>query len=222
MNAIRALQCPNNLYEMYDCNFRQHVREYLDVFMDDFLEKCHFMVKERLALGNQISRKGLEVDKAKIEVIKIFSILTAVRGVRNFLGHAGFYRSFIKDFAHISKPLFIFAKRDVHICPGMHQSFREQKITIEVRSQECQVFVQVFEAHPFDPLMRNCKGLKEVATEREWTNFCSPSEEPIIIPVVQEFYPALKEKETIRRFYEMRPFVKVRGVNVLVTKRSIC
>ncbi|MBA0568354.1 hypothetical protein Golob_005853, partial [Gossypium lobatum] len=57
----------------------------------------------------------------------------------------------------------------------------------------------------------------EVATEREWTNFCSLPEEPIITHVVKEFYPALKEKEEIRPFYEMRSFVKVRGVNVLPT-----
>ncbi|MBA0646394.1 hypothetical protein Goklo_014365, partial [Gossypium klotzschianum] len=46
-------------------------------------------------------------------------------------------------------------------------------------------------------------------------------EEPLIIPVVQQFYLALKQRETTRPFYEIHSFVKVRGVNVLVTEMSI-
>ncbi|MBA0792564.1 hypothetical protein Gohar_017055 [Gossypium harknessii] len=70
--------------------------------------------------------------------------------------------------------------------------------------------------------MRNCKGIWENAIEREWTNFCLPSEEPTIFPIVQEFYLALKQREVTRPFYGMRSFVKVRGINVPVTKMSIC
>ena len=35
-------------------------------------EKCHFMVKSDIVLGHVISEKGIEVDKAKIEVMKSF------------------------------------------------------------------------------------------------------------------------------------------------------
>ncbi|MFQ6625978.1 hypothetical protein Gotur_005597 [Gossypium turneri] len=69
--------------------------------------------------------------------------------------------------------------------------------------------------------MRNCKSVWEIATEREWTNFCLPPEEPTVIPVVQRFYLTLKEREATMPFYEMRTFVKVRGVNILVIGRSI-
>ncbi|KAK5811922.1 hypothetical protein PVK06_027309 [Gossypium arboreum] len=69
--------------------------------------------------------------------------------------------------------------------------------------------------------MRNCKGIWENITEKEWMKFCLPVEGPLIIPVVQEYYLALKQKEAARRFYEMRSFVKVRGVNVSVTEMSI-
>nr|GEZ02817.1 reverse transcriptase domain-containing protein [Tanacetum cinerariifolium] len=63
------------------------------------------MVKEGIVLGHKISKKGIEVDKAKIEVISILPHPTTVKGIRSFLGHAGFYRRFIKDFLKISRPM---------------------------------------------------------------------------------------------------------------------
>ncbi|KAL4303036.1 hypothetical protein GQ457_10G010080 [Hibiscus cannabinus] len=68
-------------------------------------EKCHFMVDEGIVLGHKISSKGMEVDKAKIEVISKLPPPTTVKGIRSFLGHAGFYRRFIENFSKITKPL---------------------------------------------------------------------------------------------------------------------
>jgi hypothetical protein len=64
-------------------------------------EKCHFLVEEGIVLGHSISQRGIEVDKAKVEVIARLPPLVNVKGVRSFLGHAGFYRRFIKNFSHI-------------------------------------------------------------------------------------------------------------------------
>ena len=50
-------------------------------------------------LGDKISTTGLEVDQAKVAIIKTLLPPTIVRGIRSFLGHAGFYRIFIKDFS---------------------------------------------------------------------------------------------------------------------------
>nr|GFA86209.1 reverse transcriptase domain-containing protein [Tanacetum cinerariifolium] len=63
------------------------------------------MVKEGIVLGNKISKKGIEVDKAKIEVISKLPHPTTVKGIRSFLGHAGFYRRLFKDFLKISRPM---------------------------------------------------------------------------------------------------------------------
>ena len=52
-----------------------------------------------------MSERGIEVDKAKIEVIEQLPPPVNVKGIRSFLGHAGFYRRFIKDFSQISRPL---------------------------------------------------------------------------------------------------------------------
>ena len=68
-------------------------------------EKCHFMVREGIVLGHRVSERGIEVDRAKIEVIEQLPPPTNVKGVRSFLGHTGFYRRFIKNFSHIARPL---------------------------------------------------------------------------------------------------------------------
>ncbi|GJR08046.1 reverse transcriptase domain-containing protein [Tanacetum coccineum] len=70
------------------------------------------MVKEGIMLGHKVSGAGLEVDKAKIDVISKLPPSTNIKGVRSFLGHVGFYRRFIKDFSKIARPLTKLLEKD--------------------------------------------------------------------------------------------------------------
>ncbi|CAN6695163.1 unnamed protein product [Malus baccata var. baccata] len=122
--------------------FSDYVEKIIEIFMDDFSvfgdsfdkcldnltlilkrcvetnlvlnwEKCRFMVKQGIVLGHIISEKGIEVDKSKVDLVRYLPSPTSVREVRSFLGHAGFYRRFIKDFSKIAQPLCRLLQKDV-------------------------------------------------------------------------------------------------------------
>ncbi|GJX04967.1 reverse transcriptase domain-containing protein [Tanacetum coccineum] len=96
--------CLNNLDKML-----QHCK---DAHLVLNWEKCHFMVKEGIVLGHKVSEADLEVDKAKIKVISKLPTPTNIKGTRSFLGHASFYRRFIKDFSKIARPLTKLLEKD--------------------------------------------------------------------------------------------------------------
>ncbi|CAM8959032.1 unnamed protein product [Rhodiola kirilowii] len=76
-------------------------------------EKCHFMVTHGVVLGHVVSQEGMEVDKAKINLIMTLPYPSTVRDIKSFLGHAGFYRRFIKDFSKKALPLSTLLKKEV-------------------------------------------------------------------------------------------------------------
>ncbi|WP_254554250.1 hypothetical protein, partial [Salmonella enterica] len=70
------------------------------------------MVKEGIVLGHKISKNGIEVDRAKVDVIAKLPHPTTVKGIRSFLGHDGFYRRFIQDFSKIARPMTHLLEKD--------------------------------------------------------------------------------------------------------------
>ncbi|RDX74454.1 Retrovirus-related Pol polyprotein, partial [Mucuna pruriens] len=132
----------NQHEELVPIQTQNNWRDCMEVFMDDFtmyadsfdaclenlskvltrcintnlvlnFEKCHFMVTEGIMLGYLVSNKGMEVDKSKIDIITSLPIPASLREVRSFLGHAGFYRIFIKNFSKIALPLSKQLQKDV-------------------------------------------------------------------------------------------------------------
>nr|GEU75961.1 DNA-directed DNA polymerase [Tanacetum cinerariifolium] len=146
--------------------FHDMIEKTMEVFMDDFLvfgdsfssclshldtmlqrcedtnlvlngEKCHFMVKEGIVLGHKISKNRLEVNRAKVDVIAKLPHPTTIKGVRTFLGHAGFYRRFIQDFSKIARPMthllqketpFVFSKDCIDAFETLKKKLTEASI----------------------------------------------------------------------------------------------
>nr|GEW45529.1 reverse transcriptase domain-containing protein [Tanacetum cinerariifolium] len=97
------------------------------------------MVKEGIILGHKISKNELEVDRAKFDVIAKLPHPTIVKGVRSFLGHAGFYRRFIQDFSKISRPMthlleketpFVFSKDCIDAFGTLKKKLTEAPILV--------------------------------------------------------------------------------------------
>ena len=76
-------------------------------------EKCDFMVEQGIVLGHVIYSRGIEVDKSKINIMHSLPPPKNVREVHSFLGHAGFYRRFIKDLSKITISLCKLLQKDV-------------------------------------------------------------------------------------------------------------
>ncbi|GJV39963.1 reverse transcriptase domain-containing protein, partial [Tanacetum coccineum] len=148
--------------------FHDMIEKTMEVFMDDFLvfgdsfdsclsnlekmlkrcedtnlvlnwEKCHFMCREGIVLGHKISKSGIEVDRAKVDVIAKLPHPTTVKGVRSFLGHAGFYRRFIQDFSKIARPMthlleketpFVFSKDCIDAFQTLKKKLTEAPILV--------------------------------------------------------------------------------------------
>ncbi|RDY00192.1 Retrovirus-related Pol polyprotein, partial [Mucuna pruriens] len=97
--------CLNNLSKV--------LKRCIDTSLVLNFEKCHFMVTEGIVLGHLVSNRGIEVDKAKIDIITSLPNPASVREVRSFLGHAGFYKRFIKNFSTLALPLSKLLQKDV-------------------------------------------------------------------------------------------------------------
>ena len=101
------------------------------------LEKISFHGNGGHCLGHKISTAGLEVDKAKVSIIKTLLSHTTVKGIRSFLGHVGFYRRFIRDFSKISRPLCRLLEKDAKFefdesCKGAFEEIKSRFITAPI------------------------------------------------------------------------------------------
>nr|GEZ94299.1 reverse transcriptase domain-containing protein [Tanacetum cinerariifolium] len=150
-------------------------------------ERSHFMVKEGIVLGHKVSKKGIEVDKEKIEVISKLPHPTTAKGIRSFLGHAGFYRRFIKDFSKISRPMthlleknspFIFSNECIQAFRTLKDKLTEAPILIAPNldqpfelmcdASDYTVLGQKIEKH-FWPIHYACKTMNQAEANYKTT-----------------------------------------------------
>nr|GEY98396.1 reverse transcriptase domain-containing protein [Tanacetum cinerariifolium] len=139
--AFGLCNAPGTFQRCMMAIFHDMIEKMMEVFMDDFSvfrnsfstclshlekmlkwcedtnlylnwEKSHFMVKEGIVLDHKISKNGIKFDKAKVNVIAKLPHPTTVKGIRSFLGHAGFYRRFIQEFLKIARPMTRLLEKD--------------------------------------------------------------------------------------------------------------
>nr|GEV47198.1 hypothetical protein [Tanacetum cinerariifolium] len=117
-------------------------------FMDQMLERlarnefyCFLdgFSGESIVLGHKILKSGIEVNRAKVDVIAKLPHPTTVKSVRSFLGHAGFYRRFIQDFSKIARPMthlleketpFVFSKECIDAFNTLKKNLTEASILV--------------------------------------------------------------------------------------------
>ena len=89
------------------------------------IEKCIFCTDRVSFLGYVVTPQGIEVAETKIEAIKSWPVPHSITQVRRFLGLAGFYRHFVKDFSTYAAPLHELTKKGVvfHWCKSQEDAF---------------------------------------------------------------------------------------------------
>ncbi|RVW84035.1 Retrovirus-related Pol polyprotein from transposon opus [Vitis vinifera] len=97
----------------FTCPFERIMEVFMDdltIYGEDFGDCLSNL--ETILQRSCYLKERIEVDKAKIEIIVNLPPPTNVKEVRQFLGHAGFYRRFIKDFSKLARPMCALLAKD--------------------------------------------------------------------------------------------------------------
>jgi hypothetical protein len=118
------------------------------------------MVREGIVLGYKISKKGVKVDKVKIEVIEQLLPPTNVKGIHSFLGHTRFYQRLIQIFSKIAQPLTDLLAKDIPFVftEGCLQAFHTLK-----KALISAPVIQAPDWHlPFKMLLEQCSASQRI------------------------------------------------------------
>ena len=101
------------------------------------LSKCAFWLKSISFLGHIISEEGISVDPEKIQAVKDWKAPKTVKGIKSFIGMAGYYKRFVQDFSKIATPLTKLTRKDEKFvwteeCPAAFEELKKRLITAPV------------------------------------------------------------------------------------------
>ena len=126
------------VYSRSDVEHEHHLRTVLQTLRENELyakfSKCEFWLESVGFLGHVVSNQGIQVDQKKVEAVAQWSRPTTVTEIRSFLGLAGYYRRFVKDFSKIAAPMTRLTQKNVKFewSDACEQNFNElkQRLTI--------------------------------------------------------------------------------------------
>ena len=125
------------VYSKTEDEHKEHLREVLETLRREKLyakfSKCEFWLREVQFLGHIVNKDGIAVDPAKVAAVQKWETPKTPTEIRSFLGLAGYYRRFIKDFSKIALPLTRLTRKNVAFCRGEAQ----QKAFDELRDKLC-------------------------------------------------------------------------------------
>ncbi|WRX31000.1 Reverse transcriptase [Theobroma cacao] len=137
--GIRSTSTPRTSREEY----QQHLRIVLQTLREHRLyakfSKCEFWLESVAFLGHVVSKNGVQVDPKKVETVEKWPRPTSVTEIRSFLGLAGYYRCFVKDFSKIVAPLTKLTRKDTKFewsdaCENSFEKFKACLTTAPVLS----------------------------------------------------------------------------------------
>ncbi|KAJ0513409.1 putative nucleotidyltransferase, Ribonuclease H [Helianthus annuus] len=105
------------IYSKSQEEHEQHLRLILELLRKEQLyaklSKCDFWLREVHFLGHVVNKDGIHVDPSKVDSIRNWPAPRTPTEIRQFLGLAGYYRRFIKDFSKIAQPLTLLTQKGV-------------------------------------------------------------------------------------------------------------
>ena len=105
------------IYSQSEWEHEYHLMIVLQLLRDHQLyamfSKCEFWLTEVRFLGHVVSASGVLVDQEKVEAVMSWERPKSIFEIRSFLGLAGYYRRFIKDFSRITAPMTRLTQKEV-------------------------------------------------------------------------------------------------------------
>jgi len=129
------------VYSKNEVEHEEHLRIVLKTLEENQLyaklSKCEFWLEKVAFLGHVISKEGVSVDPSKIEAVTKWKSPKNVSEIRSFLGLAGYYRRFVKDFSKIAKPLTSLMRKENRFnwdesCEKAFLTLKERLITAPI------------------------------------------------------------------------------------------